>query len=723
MNIYIAKWIQRRAENSGQSYYFRKTFTLDEIPAKAELFAAAAGLYEVFINGVKIDDRVLTPAPGQYDFRVEYTVYQVRQFLKKGKNIIVFQLGNGFYNCFEYDYSNLNHAAFKDFPKFMAYLQFDGDIKVVTDDSWQTAPSGITYNCLRHGEFFDANMEPDNIHDPEAEDASWVNATYCNPPGGRIVPEQGHPCRVIERIAPVNKKVFPFGRLVYDFGVNIAGWCEVTFTAPPGTTIYLEYGEQLTDIGDVSREFIRNLDPSPVYQEQRFTVGKSGRLENAHTHFTWYGFRYVRMRAENPNIKIEKIEACTVYNDFDHIGKYNSSDSVLNKLLELTKRSFESNFVGIPTDCPHREKNGWTGDVQLACETGLFLYDAKTDYGHYLDCVVGTQRPNGQLACIAPSGIWGYNFGCGPAWDIVLFAVPYQIYRFTGDKTYIERYYPNMELYLDYCLQHEREDGLLYNGLGDWCPVEHFRMTETVITSTGCYYDMAKKMAYFAEVLGKNDDAAKYQTLAAKIRTAFRKKFVKDNGVIGDDTWAALGCAVYFDFLEADENKAVCDRLVQKIRDNEHKVDFGILGAKYVPHALANNGYVSDALKLFTQTEYPGWGYWVKMGATTLWETWSGLWSRNHIMFGDVANWCFEHLGGIKMNAGKITFAPVIPDGLDFFECEHTIPDKGTIKVRWEKSSDKKVHYSIKTDGDFTCNVILPDGRTDTLAAFSEKSY
>ena len=706
MNIYKAKWIQYRSENQGQAHYFRKTFELDSIPNSAELYCVVAGLYEVFINGVKVDDRVLAPAPSQYDYRLEYTVYPVKDLLKVGTNVIVFHIGNGFYNVWNNDYCNLSYVPWRDFPKVNAYLEFDNEVKVITNDSWKAIPSGVVYNCLRQGEMYNANNEPENIHDVNFDETLENNVTYCNPPGAIIVPEQGNPCKVKQRIDPIDVKVFPFGRLVYDFGVNIAGWCEVTFTAPAGTTIYLEFGEQVSDIGDVNREVIRDLDKTNMWQEQRFTVGKSGRLENARTHFTWFGFRYVRVRAENPAIKIEKIQACVIHNDFAEIGKYTSSDSVLNKLLELTKRSFESNFVGIPTDCPHREKNGWTGDVHLACETGLFLYDVKGDYGHYLDCVAGTQRPNGQLSCIAPSGIWGYNWGSGPAWDFVLFMLPYQIYRFTQDKTYIEKYYSNMKLYMDFCLSHERDGGLLYNGLGDWCPVEHFRMTQTVITSTGFYFDMANKMAFFAQLLNKASDQEYFTNLAQRIKAAFHKAFVKEDGIIGDDTWTALGSAVYFNFLDKAETSLVVKRLVEKVRANEHKVDFGILGAKSVPHVLANNGYVDDALKLFTQTEYPGWGHWVKLGATTLWETWSGLWSRNHIMFGDVANWCFEHLGGIRFEAGNITISPKIPSELDFFECEYTIPNKGKISVKWHKNSDGKVEYDIKADSNVKYNFV-----------------
>ena len=395
---------------------------------------------------------------------------------------------------------------------------------------------------------------------------------------------------------------------------------------------------------------------------------------------------------------------------------------VLDKLLELTKRSYESNFVGIPTDCPHREKNGWTGDVQLACESGLFLYDSMTDYGHFLDCVADTQRPSGQLPCIAPSGIWGYNWGCGPAWDMVLFVLPYQIYRFYGNDEYIRRHYDDMVRYIEFCRQMERGDGLLYHGLGDWCPVEHFRMTKCEITLTACYYDIVCKMVFFANILGRKDDEKYYLALADKIRSAFNEAFVRENGIVGDDTWAALSCALYCDIVSGDDARLIADRLVGKVRENAHRVDFGILGAKYVPHVLVRYGYADDALKLFTQTEYPGWGNWVKRGATTLWETWSGLHSRNHIMFGDVANWCFEHLGGIRMNGGKVELKPVFVKGLDHFECSYKVPGKGMVKTAWQRKDDGSVEYTVDISGSVEVSCAL-SGKNELLAADSTKTF
>ncbi|MBR6373270.1 MAG: family 78 glycoside hydrolase catalytic domain [Victivallales bacterium] len=723
MDIYTAKWISTRpqAEKQGQAYYYRKVFDLEKLPEAAELYCAAAGFYEVMINGVPVSDRVLATAPTQYDYRVEYTVYPIKELLRIGRNVIVFHIGNGYYNCFEQDHWKLDRAPYRDFPKIMAYLQFDGKIAVRTDDSWKAIPSGVVYNSLRRGEFYDANQDVPDVHNPFTNNTDWKNAVYCNPPGGKIVPEQGHPCVVQQRIEPVGLKVFTFGRRIYDFGVSIAGWCEVTFTAPPGTTIYLEYGEMVNDIGDVTREYINHYgEDSITWQEDRFTVGKSGRLENAHAHFTWYGFRYVRMRAEHPDIKIEKIQACVIFNSFPQLGAYSTSDYVLNKLFELTKRSFESNFVGIPTDCPHREKSGWHGDVNRASETGLFMYDVASDYGHYLDALVGTQRANGQIPAVAPSGAHFYNWGSEPA--ITLFWVPLQIYNFTGNDEYIRKYYGNMALHLDFCRQKLQPDGFMYDNIGDWCPVEHFRMTEKVHSGTLDYYLVLQLMHYFARHLGKEEDAAFYAEQKQQLKDAYRKAFYKGDGIVGDDTWTTLGFALCTDLFNEEEGRKIAANLVSKVRANQHKVDFGNIGGKVVHHALSRYGYVEDAYKLLTQTEYPGYGHWVKAGATTLWETWSGLWSRNHIMFGDLVAWFFKYLGGINLKKGQLSIRPCFVSGLDDFCCHHTIPGKGTVHVDWKRENGKVLCHLKLTEG-LECSCSMPGHQEEKLQGPVEREY
>lgn len=723
MDIYTAKWISTKPvpDRQGQAYYYRIIFDLESVPSTAELFCAAGGFYEVFINGHPVSDRVLATAPTQYDHFVEYTVYPVRELLSPGRNVIVFHLGNGYYNPFEPDHWKLDQAPYRDFPKIMAYLQFDGKICVKTDDSWKAIPSGVTYNSLRQGEFFDANQEPSGIHDPMTDAAGWKNAIYCAPPGGKIVPEQGHPCVVQQRIDPVDLKVFTFGRRIYDFGVNVAGWCEVTFTAPPGTTIYLEYGEMVNDIGDVTREYIHHYgQDSPVWQEDRFTVGPSGRLENVHAHFTWYGFRYVRMRAEHPDIRIEKIQACVIYNSFPKLGAYSTSDYVLNKLFELTKRSFESNFVGIPTDCPHREKSGWHGDASMGCCTGLYIYDSVSDLGHYLDALVGTQRVNGQIPAVAPNGANFYNKYCTPC--DALFWIPYQIYQFTGNDEPMRRYYDNMKRHMDYCRQKVRDDGLMYDSIGDWCPVEHFRMTSPVIIGTLGYYIILQLMVKIAAHLEQTEDVEFYTRLKNELGTAFRRAFYQGDDRVGDDTWTAMGLALCTDIFTEEEGRRIAARLVGKVRANGHKVDYGNIGGRVVHHALSRYDYIEDTYKMLTQPEYPGFGHWVMAGATTLWETWSGLWSRNHIMFGDLVAWFFQHLGGLILKRGELTVKPTFVSTLNDFNCYHTIPGKGTVNVSWKRENGH-VHCRVTLTEGLRCHCVMPGLPEEELLGPVEKEY
>lgn len=721
MNIYTAKWINIKTTAQEKAYYYRKVFELDEIPEKAELFCAAGGVYEVMINGKPVSDYVLNTPPTQYDYRVDYMVYPVRDLLKKGKNVIVFHIGNGFYNYFEKDHWKLDQAPFRDFPRFMAYLEFDGVISVKTDDSWKVHASGIIYNSLRNGEFFDANQEPYGLHEPDYNDSKWQNAMFCSPPGGKIVPMQGHPCKVFQKIDPVDLKVFTFGRRIYDFGVNIAGWCEVTFSAPPGTTIYLEYGEMVNDIGDVDREYINHYGAdAPVWQEQRFTVDDSGRLENVRTHFTWFGFRYVRLRAEHPEIKIEKIQACVVHNSYPEIGGYSTSDYMLAKLFELTKRSFDSNYVGLPTDCPHREKAGWHGDLNRGSEVGLYLYDIADDYAHYLDALVGTQRTNGQIPAAAPNGAWGYHWFCTPC--VTLYWVPWQVYRFTGRDDLIRRYYDNMASHLDYCRQKLHDDGLNYDSIGDWCPVEHFRMTGKVFIATLGHYLMLSLMVKFTQLLGKPEDEAFFTEQKNTMREAYRKAFYHGGGVVGDDTWTALAYSLITDMFTEEEGKLIAANLVEKVRTNDYKVDYGNIGSKVVHHALSRYGYVEDTYKLLTQPEYPGYGHWVKIGATTLWETWSGLWSRNHIMHGDFLSWFFIYLGGLRPVKGEFLIKPHCVSGLKDFKCYHDIPGKGKISVAWERQKDGRIQCQIGLTGTLKCRCELP-GVEELLEAPIEKIY
>ena len=301
------------------------------------------------------------------------------------------------------------------------------------------------------------------------------------------------------------------------------------------------------------------------------------------------------------------------------------------------------------------KKNGWTGDAHIAAETGLFNFDAAGSYAQWLDSLVDVQRPSGQIPGIVPSCGWGYN-NIGPTWDSALLLIPWYVYLYTGDDSVIQKHYGAMIKYLDYCTQMADEHIISFGVLGDWCHVNPERMVDRALTDTAYYYVDALLLAKFADMLGDNDNSRYYSELSDKIKTAFNNKFYKGNGIYAEGEQTAMGCALYQGLVDESLKTEVVERLADAVEAAGVKPDFGILGAKYIPRVLADNGHAELAFKLITQPEFPGWVNWLNQGATTLWEFWDGAGSQNHIMFGDISAWFYQYLAGIVPDAAKPGF-------------------------------------------------------------------
>ena len=391
---------------------------------------------------------------------------------------------------------------------------------------------------------------------------------------------------------------------------------------------------------------------------------------------------------------------------FDSVGRITMSEPDLNRLQAMTRWAYRSNYVGIPTDCPHREKNGWTGDAMLAAETGLFNFDPAASYLEWLQILADNQRPSGQLSGIAPSGGWGFNWGSGPAWDSVLLSMPADIYLHTGDDTAIRCFYDAMKRYLDYC-ESMATDHIVFFGLGDWCHPDREKMCPVEITSTGYYYMDAQLLSEFARILGRPEDEKRYGMLAEAIKKAFNARFLRKNGRYGTGSgigeFTATGCALYHDLVPGEYKQPAVEFLAEHARRINCACDFGILGAKYIPRVLAEYGHAELALKFFTRHEFPGWAYWIDLGMTTLGENWTGNNSRNHIMFGDLSAWFYRYLGGFRHEWERPGYRhlrvrpfPVIASCIAEY--------RGYV-------SDWKVE-----DGEFVIQLSVPSGCTATLA-------
>ena len=705
---WVGKWI------SGTGYTqdtlaapdLGREFECGVLPNSAKVFLCGLGWHLLFVNGRRVDDRELLPTATQYDRHVSYVEYDILPLLRSGKNRLDVWLGNGYFNDPTKNAWNFASAPWRDGVKLLCDAVFDGQTVFSSDRSWYCCETPIVFNTLRNGEYYDARREAD---------AHTVrNAVrLVDPPPGLVIGEEATPCRAMKQYTPVG---IPFQRdrtTVYDFGVNLTGRARIRLLARPGLKVKLTYSERVRPIsGDLDRANIEeHVVPDHPIQQDEYTAAGNPEGEAWESHFTFHGFRYVQVSFSDGKPEKFEIEAVFLHSAFTRSGSLETDHAVANALQTCTRQSFLANYPGFPVDCPHREKNGWTGDAALALETGLWNFDIADSSRHFLRAVADTQRPSGQLCAIAPTGGWGYSFYSGPAWDNLLFEVPYQLYLFRGETEAIREHYDAMRRYWDYCRTAYDEDGIVDFGLGDWASVEQDRITPRAVTSTGYYHSFAVRLAKFSEILGRDAEAHTYREQSRRIRAGFSRCFLGKPGSCADDSMTALATPVFFGMAEPEAVSALVEHLVQKVRDNRHRVDFGILGAKFVPRVLAEHGYADDAFELLTQTEFPGWGWWIMQGATTLWESWRGTSSQTHIMFGDISAWMFRYLGGLsplweESGFRHFRWKPCFVRPLNHAAVSYASPF-GTVESEWSRKEDA-IHCVCRIPAGCRADVELP---------------
>ncbi len=640
-----------------RSVYFRHEFTLNNVPAKAVIKLCVLGLGVCNINGTAVTDDVLTTPFTAYDKRVIYRTFDVTKLLKQGKNAIGIHAGNGFYNSNMRTWNDCM-APWRDKPKAIAELCItfaDGSNTVVcSSKDWRTALGPCLYNQMRQGEIFDANLIQKGYDSPCFDDTKWAKVKLAHAPGGVLSDEETTPIRITETLKPVSVKDG-----VYDFGVNISGWVKIKLNGIKGQTIGITYGEAFkneTEFTDESRTFTitENL---PLHAACKYICsGEKG--ETYAPTFCYFGFRYVKI--DNAPDGLE-VEAQFVHTAFDTVGRFECSDGMLNKLHDASVRAIKSNFVGIPTDCPHREQNGWTGDALFSIGETLLNFDATDAYRKWLRDFIDVQRPSGQLPGIVPCAGWGYNWGSGPAWDSAFILIPYTIYTHTKNTDIIKELWQNMALYMSYF--ESMADGYIADfGLGDWCPVDTKDVCPTAITDTAYLFADAVAMSRMARLIGK--DSSHWDELALKVKAAWKAAFWQNKTYEHYQTYWA--CAVYQGLLDADEAKYASSKLAELVAINGYHINCGVLGAKYIFDALSDYGYADVAYKMATNPTYPSYAYWINSGMTTLCETWNMNSSLNHHMFSEIDDWLYRHVAGIEFGDDGLVIAPKIIDGIDW---------------------------------------------------------
>ncbi|HNU28524.1 MAG TPA: family 78 glycoside hydrolase catalytic domain, partial [Sedimentisphaerales bacterium] len=545
-----AQWISAPGSDDDKSPkpapLFRKSFVLTKRPVSARVYICGLGYHELRLNGEKVGDHVLDPAFTRYDRRALYVVHDVTKQLRKGFNALGVILGNGWYNMHTRAVWDFDKAPWRDRPVLRCQLEMtfdDGSTRVIASDAtWRVSTGPIVFDSIRNGEIYDARLEKADWDDPGCDDSNWPLAQIDSGPKGELRAQLMPPIQVTDTLKSAKLTEPKPGVYVFDIGQNLAGWARLKVSGPTGTEVVIRYGERLNKDGTLDQKDIGQHIKTGKAQTDTYILKGQG-TEVWEPRFVYHGFQYVEVTGLPGKPSLDTIEARVVHTAFDKAGSFECSNDLFNRIQRNTLWSYVSNFVGYPTDCPHREKNGWTGDAHLAAETGLYNFDSAAAYAKWMNDFKDEQRDSGELPGIVPTSGWGYAWGNGPAWDSAYVLIPWYLYEYEGDAQVLADQYNRLQRYVDY-LTSKAQNHIVSIGLGDWVPAKS--KTPEKVTSTGYYYCDALIVSKTAAMLGKTEDARKYGDLALKIRDAFNREFFqKDTGLYDGGTQTAMSCALY----------------------------------------------------------------------------------------------------------------------------------------------------------------------------------
>lgn len=712
------KWISDGKDvNHKPAPYFRKEFSLKKPIKSARAYIAVAGLYELSINGRKIGNHQLDPMYTRFDRRNLYVTHDISDVLKS-ENAVGVVLGNGWYNHQSLAVWDFDKAPWRARPTFCMDIKLvyeDGSEETIsTGQDWKTSSGPIVFNSIYTGEHYDQRLEQIGWNQIGFDDRQWQNIELRNAPSQQLISQQMVPIRLVMPFVARSVNKINDSTYVFDMGQNMAGLSKLKLKGDDGTVVKIKHGERLLENGRIDMSnidvYYRGDKERDPFQTDVVILSGKGELEFM-PKFNYKGFRYVEITSSKPmDIKKEQLTSYFIHSDVESTGSVQTDSKLLNRLWEITNNAYLSNLMGYPTDCPQREKNGWTGDGHLAIETALYNFDGITVYEKWMADHRDEQRPNGVLPDIIPTGGWGYGTANGLDWTSTIAIIPWELYRYYGDSKALKDNYENIKRYVDYVTSISPE-GLTTFGRGDWVPVKSTSNLE--LTSSVYYFVDAQILAKAAKLFGNSDDYQKYQALSQKIKDAINGKFLDSrNGIYASGTQTELSVPLHWGVVPEEYIAKVAANLNQKVIESNFHLDVGVLGAKAVLNALKNNGYSETAYKLAVQDTYPSWGWWAVNGATTLLENWDLNAKRdisdNHMMFGEIGGWFFKSVGGILPDAEApgfkhILLKPIFPEGLNQSEVKHNSP-YGEIVTHWTKK-----------DGIVTLQVVIPANSTATF--------
>ncbi|HEU4555231.1 MAG TPA: glycoside hydrolase family 78 protein [Chitinophaga sp.] len=664
-----AKWITSGLPaDSANGYvpFFRKAFSTSKKIQSAVAYITAHGLYEAQLNGKRIGDAYLTPGWTSYHQHLAYQAYDVTDLLQKGNNAVGVMVGSGWYRG-PLAWNKRKNAYGKDAALlFQLNIHYtDGTTEtIVSDNSWKAATGGIVSSEIYDGEVFDARRQKAGWSGAGFDDSQWTPVTAETASLNNLSASYNELIKKHETFTPVKVITTPKGDKVLDFGQNLVGWVQVKVKGNAGDTVKIAHVEVLDKKGEPYFENLRSARAEDMY------ILKGGGTEVFEPHFTFHGFRYIRVKGINGALNPADFTAVALYSDMPLTGQFSCSDSLVNQLQHNIRWGQQGNFLDVPTDCPQRdERLGWTGDAAMFSRTATFNRQVNNFFAKWLKDVAIDQMPNGAVPFVIPNlkALFPDPVGA-TGWSDAVTIVPWNNYLAYADKRLIAEQYPSMKAWLGYIEKSAKND--LWNTgfqFGDWLSYraeenDAFNavsaVTDRYLVAQCFWANSAQIMINAANVLGKADDVAYYTDQLRRIKAAFLKEYVTPNGRLVSSTQTAYVLTLYFDMVPEEMRPRIVQQLVENIQHYHNHLTTGFLGTPFLCHVLSRFGQTEVAYQLLLQKTYPSWLYPVRMGATTIWERWDsmkpdstfqdpGMTSFNHYAYGAIGDWMYRAMVGL----------------------------------------------------------------------------
>jgi alpha-L-rhamnosidase len=699
--------------------YFRKEFQSAKKITKATVYVSGLGFYELSINGKKIGDQVLAPAVTNYDKRalkdllypyddqstqrVFYNSFDVTQDVKQGTNCIGILLGNGWYNQRD---RTVEGKMWYDLPKLILQLEVtysDGSTqKIVSDGSWKTSSGPLLHDGIFSGEKYDARLELGAWQKTGYEDGPWKPVLLVRPPTGKLEAQTAPFDKVVRTLTPIlEEKKGAVSK--FRLSETVSGWASIRVQGKAGSQVKIRYlSEENEDYGQ-----------SDTY------VLKGGGVEAWKPRFTWHAFRDLEVTTSDESLDLQSLVVEDVHTAVAGVGTFECSNPLFNKIHDAYLKTQRANLHGsISSDCPHRERLGYTGDGQVIMESSLYAFDLFQFYRKWINDIDDARnKKTGFVTHTAPFG----GGGGGPAWGSAYVIMPWSHYKRYGDKSLLRQHYAGMKQWVTYLQTRTDEKGLIVKEepdgwcLGDWCTPYPIRLPEPLV-NTAYFYHVTQLMSKVAQTLGEKGDQAKFGALAGKIKTDFNAAYYdKSKKTYWEGQQGANAFALAFELVPQDKQRLVFGSLLEGLKQTNYHFDTGILATPLLLDVLSQNGRDDVAFALMNQRDFPSFSYLLDDKNSTLWESWDGGGSHCHPMFGSVVAWFYNGLGGIKADPASpgmqhFVIEPKTVADLDYCKTSY-INLYGRIRSEWRKVAGGKHQFTIEVPANTSATFVLPDGK------------